>query len=105
RFGRESSRTSGMTMGYGSARSHDGRSQRHMGYGNDDSQRGYGSEGDDAMPNYRGRGPKGYKKSDELLTEQICEMLADSAEIDATDIEVQVKDGEVTLSGFVASRY
>jgi hypothetical protein len=54
--------------------------------------------------NFSGRGPKGYKRSDERIREDICEALMHSAEVDATEIEVRVENGEVTLSGTVESR-
>jgi osmotically-inducible protein OsmY len=51
-----------------------------------------------------GRGPKNYRRPDERIEEEINERLERDPEIDATDIEVTVKDGEVTLSGTVESR-
>ena len=51
-----------------------------------------------------GRGPKGFKRSDERIAEDVCERIARSA-INADDVEVTVKSGEVTLSGFVEARY
>jgi osmotically-inducible protein OsmY len=53
---------------------------------------------------YRGRGPKGYLRSDERLRETICEGLTDDPRIDASDIEVEVKDQAVTLRGSVDDR-
>lgn len=53
---------------------------------------------------YAGRGPKGYKRSDERILEEVCERLTDHPSIDASDIEVAVNDGDVTLSGRVESR-
>ncbi|WP_230529825.1 BON domain-containing protein [Microvirga roseola] len=53
---------------------------------------------------HRGRGPKGYKRSDERIHEDVCEWLTHDPMIDASNIEVAVKGGEVTLSGTVASR-
>jgi len=53
---------------------------------------------------FRGRGPKGYRRSDERIREDVCERLTDDWRIDATDVEVVVNDGEVTLSGVVNSR-
>lgn len=53
---------------------------------------------------HRGKGPKGFKRSDDRIREHVSEILMDHHEIDASDIEVQVKDGEVTLSGTVADR-
>jgi osmotically-inducible protein OsmY len=53
---------------------------------------------------HRGRGPKGYRPSDERLTEIICERLTDDPFIDARNISVKVVGGEVTLSGSVEER-
>jgi len=61
---------------------------------------GYPSSG----PNYRGRGPKGYQRSDQYLLADVCERLSDDPRIDASDIEVSVSEGEITLSGTVDSR-
>jgi hypothetical protein len=59
---------------------------------------------DQPLQSFRGRGPKGYTRSDERLTEVICDRLTDDPRIDATDIAVEVKNGEVTLSGTVRDR-
>jgi hypothetical protein len=53
---------------------------------------------------YRGRGPRGYRRSDERIREDVCERLTEDDRIDASDIEVSVTDGEVTLSGTLRSR-
>jgi len=53
------------------------------------------------LKSHRGRGPKGYARSDERLTELICERLTEDDHIDASDISVAVSQGEVTLSGTV----
>ena len=53
---------------------------------------------------YAGRGPKGYQRSDARITEDVCDRLCDDPRIDATDIEVLVKNGEVTLAGMVHTR-
>ena len=60
--------------------------------------------GRDVSGPHRGRGPKGYKRSDERIHEDVCERLTEDRFIDASNVEVVVKDGEVTLSGTVASR-
>lgn len=53
---------------------------------------------------HRGKGPKGYKRSDESVYQDVCDMLASSADVDASDIEVTVKDGCVFLNGEVQDR-
>lgn len=52
---------------------------------------------------FEGKGPKGYKRSDEKLQEEICELLSDG-HMDASEIEVKVSNGEVTLTGTVTER-
>lgn len=54
---------------------------------------------DEPLTSYRGVGPKGYTRSDERLAEEICERLTDHPRIDASEIDVQVSRGEVTLTG------
>lgn len=51
-----------------------------------------------------GKGPKGYRRSDERVCEDVCEALSYRQSIDASDVEVNVNDGIVTLSGSVESR-
>ena len=53
---------------------------------------------------HRGKGPKNYRRSDERITEEINERLKAHADLDASDIEVQVSNGQVTLTGEAASR-
>jgi hypothetical protein len=53
---------------------------------------------------FRGRGPKNFRRSDERIRELACERLEDHDEVDATDIEVSVSEGEITLSGAVSDR-
>jgi hypothetical protein len=53
---------------------------------------------------FRGRGPKGYRRSDERIREDVCECLTADEHIDASHIDVTVSDCEVTLSGTVSSR-
>jgi osmotically-inducible protein OsmY len=54
---------------------------------------------------HRGKGPKGFTRSDDRIREDVCQILTDHQDIDATDIEVEVKGGEVTLSGTVIDRW
>jgi hypothetical protein len=54
---------------------------------------------------FSGKGPKGYRRSDERITEEVCERLTRHPEIDASEVEIRVNAGEVTLTGFVEDRY
>jgi len=54
---------------------------------------------------FAGRGPKGYRRSDERIQEDVCEALSRHPGLDAGDIEVKVHNGEVTLSGTVSDRH
>ncbi|WP_433931851.1 BON domain-containing protein [Sorangium cellulosum] len=51
-----------------------------------------------------GRGPKGYKRSDARIQEDICEMLSYRNDIDVSDVTVEVQNNEVTLEGTVPQR-
>ncbi|MGE5414701.1 MAG: BON domain-containing protein [Syntrophomonadaceae bacterium] len=53
---------------------------------------------------FSGRGPKGYRRSDDRIREDVCEALTRDGELDASDITVSVSDGEVTLEGTVTDR-
>jgi hypothetical protein len=84
------------------------RSQYGMGsnfYGDsfDHSSRGYGLMGPGDV-GFSGVGPKGYKKSDERLHEEACEALFRNPWVDASEIDVKVLDGVITVSGTVHSR-
>lgn len=51
-----------------------------------------------------GKGPKGWKWSDERVRDAASEALYRDYEVDASDIEITVKEGVVTLTGTVESR-
>jgi hypothetical protein len=51
-----------------------------------------------------GKGPKGYRRSDERIREDVSELLYRHHEIDASNIEVAVSNGVVTLSGTAEDR-
>lgn len=53
---------------------------------------------------YRGRGPKGYQRSDTRIYEDVCDRLS-LGDVDAENIEVHVSGAEVTLSGWVRHRW
>ncbi|MEZ0391734.1 MAG: BON domain-containing protein, partial [Pseudobdellovibrionaceae bacterium] len=51
-----------------------------------------------------GKGPKGYRRSDSRINEEVSDILTQHGDIDASEIEVDVKEGVVTLSGTVQNR-
>ncbi|HEX6161067.1 MAG TPA: BON domain-containing protein [Thermoanaerobaculia bacterium] len=59
---------------------------------------------DTNRPSHRGKGPKNYQRSDERIREDVCERLAMDHDVDASDIEVTVSAGTVTLTGMVPDR-
>jgi osmotically-inducible protein OsmY len=54
---------------------------------------------------HRGRGPRGYRRSDDRIREDVNDRLTDDPFLDATEIEVAVSACEVTLSGTVDNRF
>ncbi|PWC36971.1 hypothetical protein TSO221_28300 [Azospirillum sp. TSO22-1] len=58
----------------------------------------------DEARSHRGRGPRGYTRSDERIREDVSDRLTDDPYVDASDIEVTVSGGEVTLAGHVDHR-
>ena len=123
-------RESGSYTGYGSGRQTSG--GQLSGFGRSQSQgvggswqQGYGSEfgrgsqdfgggsgfgdsqrfGENATRGrFTGRGPKGYVRSDDRIREDVSDRLEQHGEIDASEIEVRVSNGEVTLEGTVEDR-
>jgi HSP20 family molecular chaperone IbpA len=106
------------SQGYGSsARSYEG-SLRQGGYGYAERadaewdrrpgfEAGYGygqSQPQPSTPNYTGRGPKNWKRSDARIQEDVSEVLERHPGIDASDLEVEVREGVVTLTGTVPQR-
>ncbi len=53
---------------------------------------------------YRGKGPRNYSRSDERIKEDINDRLSDDPFVDASDIDVTVSNGDVTLAGTVDHR-
>ena len=118
----------GRQGGYGREGGYSSRGYDRGGYGRDDDRGGYGDRdrgergwwdrtrdevaswfGDDdaerrRQQDFRGRGPKGYRRSDERIKEDISDRLADDWQVDASEIDVGVSNAEVTLSGTVDSR-
>ena len=92
--GRESYRG---TSGYGTERGAGG-------WGRLDEPRALSSSRDWDVGPYAGRGPRGYRRSDERIHEELCERLTRHGRIDASDLDIRVQNGEVTLSGTVEDR-
>jgi osmotically-inducible protein OsmY len=79
------------------------------GQGNRDQHFGSSGETNYGNPNYgnqntKGRAPRGYKRSDERIQDDICDRLMQDGRVDASDVEVKVSNGEVTLTGTIESR-
>jgi hypothetical protein len=72
--------------------------------GDYDRERGEGESFGEKIKNFFGFGPKNYRRGDDRIREDISERLEDHSLIDASDIEVVVIEGEVTLTGTVDNR-
>jgi len=64
----------------------------------------YGQGGSQYDTWHKGKGPKGYRRSDERIKEDVSDRLTEDTQLDASDIEVAVTNGEVKLTGTVESR-
>lgn len=51
-----------------------------------------------------GPGIQFHRRSDDKIREEIWELLSNHADLDASEVELHVEGGEVTLSGTVDSR-
>ena len=97
---------------WGNERSFGDRPNRDYDYGQGLSSSRYGSADDystrrlegRARGPFFGRGPRGYQRSDDRIREDVCDRLCDDPWIDASDVEVIVRSGEVTLTGMVRDR-
>lgn len=87
----------GSYYGQGSSNHGFGQSGSHSGLGQSHGQSG-------SSQSYAGRGSKNYRRSDARIEEEVHEVLLRHHEIDATDIDVKVENGEVTLSGETEDR-
>ena len=72
-------------------------------FGDDDAERR--RRMDEVQGQHRGKGPKGYTRSDERIKEDVNDRLSDDPAVDASEIDVTVDNGEVTLTGTVNSRW
>ncbi|HEX9305524.1 MAG TPA: BON domain-containing protein [Thermoanaerobaculia bacterium] len=105
RYGRGPERFDRESRGYGSEFG-PGTQNFGAGYGHGETER-YGESFGTVGANrgrFTGRGPKGYVRSDERIREDVSDRLEQHGEIDATEIEIRVSNGEVTLEGVVEDR-
>jgi hypothetical protein len=70
------------------------RLRRMMGGGMDEPTAGW----------FVGKGPRGYRRPDDRIREEISDALTRHPNIDASNIDVKVDNGDVTLSGTVEGR-
>ena len=54
---------------------------------------------------HAGRGPRNYQRPDERIRDEVCERLAHHPHLDASEIDVRVEKGDVTLQGSVNDRW
>jgi sporulation protein YlmC with PRC-barrel domain len=53
---------------------------------------------------YQGRGPRGYRRPSNRIREEVCERLTWDGQVDAKNIDVDVNQGVVILTGSVRDR-
>jgi osmotically-inducible protein OsmY len=63
-----------------------------------------GSERRKPGGSHTGPRPQFQRRSDDKIYEEIWELLTTNADLDATEVELHVESGEVTLTGTVDSR-
>jgi osmotically-inducible protein OsmY len=64
----------------------------------------FGQRREGRLQSFAGRGPQNYKRSDDRISEDINEELTQDPELDASDVNVEVRSGEVVLKGTVPDR-
>jgi len=110
----------GQNSGYGSSGGYNQEYGRNygQGYNSSNSSSTYGSQygqgnynqgqsrwgSESSSQSKSGRGPKGYKRSDERIKEEISDLLTSHHEVDPSEVEIKVSNCEVTLTGTVESR-
>jgi osmotically-inducible protein OsmY len=63
-----------------------------------------GSERRKPGGSHPGQAPQFHRRSDDRIYADIRELLSSNADLDASDVELHVESGEVTLTGTVDSR-
>ncbi|WP_181408178.1 BON domain-containing protein [Pararhizobium mangrovi] len=58
--------------------------------------------GDRGVAGHRGKGPRGYRRSDERIREDVSDLLTEEARLDPSDLDVTVEGGQVLLEGRVS---
>lgn len=53
---------------------------------------------------HRGKGPKNYQRSEERIREDVCDRLSEDDRVDASNIDIQIQNNEVILSGTVTTK-
>lgn len=106
--------TYGSRYGRGYRRDYEGRGPEQRGWwdrASDEVASWFGDEEaerrrhmDDLRRQHRGRGPRGYRRSDQRIREDLSDRFTDDPYLDASDIDVLVNNCEVTLSGTVDNR-
>ncbi len=76
---------------------YEGRENRH-------EDRGLLERAGDWLQRTLGKAPKGYTRSDDRIREDLSDQIWRRSDIDASDVEIVVKNGEVTLVGNVSER-
>lgn len=71
-------------------------------FGDDDAERR--RDRDKQRGEHSGKGPRGYQRSKERIMEDVCDRLTVDDRLDASDIEVNVDNNEVVLTGTVTSK-
>lgn len=100
-------------QGQGSQYGQFGYGEGREGFGQDralGNQMGYGSSihSDQDIPGkrgFRGVGPKNYSRPDDRIRDDVCERLTQDDDLDASNIEIKVEQGKVTLEGTVDERW
>jgi osmotically-inducible protein OsmY len=111
--GRDYSRYGREDRGYGSREDYRGRDERGFWdrasdevsswFGDRDAERRR-HEDELRSGQHRGRGPRGYARSDDRIRDDVNDRLTDDPFVDASEIDVSVQNGEVTLGGTVDNR-
>jgi hypothetical protein len=83
-------------------RDYEGRERGRSDYGGGQSRR-FERGGEERGP-FAGRGPRNFRRSDDRILEEVCDRLTRDPWLDATDIDVEVRNLEVYLRGAVEDR-